>query len=247
MAHTVIRLKEVASTNSYIRQYSEDGLVVVAEHQTAGRGRRGRTFQSVEGKGLYLSVLLNKPGLTIEQVFSLTPIAAQAVADAVEGISGVRPGIKWINDLILNEGKLCGILTELVLTERGKVSSVILGIGINLNQCREDFDAELRDKAISLAMATGRNWDREQMLEALLDALDRRLEEWLAGRLDLEGYRKDCITLGRDVVVLRGKERREARAEAVDDSFGLVVCYPDGRREVLSSGEVSVRGKNGYI
>lgn len=247
MAHTVIRLDRVDSTNSYIRQFSEDGLVVIADSQTAGRGRQGRSFQSEAGKGIYLSMLLKKTGLKLAQAFSLTPVAAQAVADAIEGVTGVRPGIKWINDLILDERKLCGILTELVLTPEGGVESIILGIGVNVTHTQTEFDEEIRDKAISLAMATGQSWDREALIDAILTALDARLEDWLMGKVDLDGYRRDCVTLGREVRVIRGSKCESAYAETIDDSFALVVRFADGRREHLSSGEVSIRGAHGYI
>lgn len=246
MERSIIRLDRVDSTNNYIRQFSQHGLVVVADSQTDGRGRQGRSFQSVPGKGLYFSVLL-KPQVSVAQVFSLTPVAAQAVCDGIQTLTGHRPGIKWINDLILEGRKICGILTELTLTSEGEVDSLILGVGVNVNQTLEEFDDQLRDKAGSLVMATGQSWDREALLEAVLNALDTRLEGWLQGDADLEGYRADCLTLGREVRVLRGGESRPAFAETVDDEFALVVRYPDGRREKLSSGEVFIRGREGYL
>lgn len=246
MERNIIRLNQVDSTNNYIRQFSRHGLVVVADSQTAGRGRQGRNFQSVPGKGLYFSMLL-KPQVSVAQVFSLTPLAAQAVCDGIEQVTGHRPGIKWINDLILEGRKICGILTELNLTPEGEVDSIILGVGVNVNQTPEEFDEELRGKAGSLAMATGQSWDREALFTAILNALDLRLEHWLQGDADLEGYRADCLTLSREVWVLRGGKSEAAYAETVDDDFALVVRYPDGRRETLSSGEVSIRGEQGYI
>lgn len=246
MEFQLIRLDRVDSTNDYIRQFDRHGLVVVTEHQTAGRGRQGRSFQSVPGKGLYFSLLL-KPRVRAEQVFSITPVAAQAVCDGIEAVTGCRPAIKWINDLIMGDRKICGILTELTLTPRGEVDRVILGVGINVNHEPEDFDEPLRCTAGSLAMATGKCWDREALLSAVLDALDRRLKAWQRGATDLEGYRADCLTLGRQVRVLRGGKSEAAFAEAVDDDFALVVRYADGGREHLSAGEVSVRGEYGYI
>lgn len=245
MEHRIIRLEQVDSTNNYIRQFSEDGLVVIADTQTAGRGRQGRSFQSAPKAGIYLSMLL-KPKVSLDKLFHLTPIAAQAVCDGIETVTGQRPRIKWINDLLMDDRKICGILTELSLTGEGAVEQVILGIGINVNQCLEDFEASLRSIAGSIAMATGRTWDREALLAAVLQALDGRLEAWARDEVDLMGYRADCATLGRQVRVLRGGGERNAFAEDIDEDFALVVRYEDGSRERINSGEVSVRGLEGY-
>lgn len=245
MEHTIIRVKSVPSTNDYIRQFSEGGTIVLADTQTAGRGRQGRGFQSVPGAGIYFSMLL-KPKVDIEQVFSLTPVAAQGVCDAIERLTGVRPKIKWINDILMDGRKICGILTELMLAPDGRVDKVILGIGINVNQKLEDFDASLGDIAGSIAMATGKTWDKEVLTTALIDALDRRIADWEMGNTDVAGYCADCATLGREVSVIRGDCARTGYAETIADDFSLVVRWPDGTRAQISSGEVSVRGLAGY-
>lgn len=245
MEHRIIRVDSVPSTNDYIRQFSEGGTIVLADNQTAGRGRQGRDFQSVPGAGIYFSMLL-KPNVGLEQVFSFTPIAAQAVCDAIERLTGVRPKIKWINDILMDGRKICGILTELMLTPDGSIDKVILGIGINVNQALEDFAPQLREIAGSIAMATGKRWNREELTTALIDTLDRRIADWEAGDVDVAGYRADCATLGREVKVLRGKNERTGYAENIADDFSLVVRWPDGTTEQISSGEVSVRGLAGY-
>ena len=247
----ILCLETVDSTNNEVKRRAVDqvpqGLVVVSAQQTGGRGRRGRSFVSPPG-GLYLSALL-RPNCPLEQVSALTAWSAVAVCDAVEGVCGIRPGIKWPNDVILAGRKLCGILTELELEgETAALRYVVLGIGVNLAQTEADFGPEVAPVAISLAQALGRAPRRAELASALLDALDKldrdfpgQWENWLAR------YRADCITVGRPVKVLRGQEERTGTAVEVDGDFALVVRWADGSQEALSSGEVSVRGLLGYV
>ena len=248
----LVCLETVDSTNNDLKRRAvgeaPDGLVVVAEEQTGGRGRRGRSFASPAGKGLYLSALL-RPSCTLEQLPALTAWSAVAVCDAVEALCGVRPGIKWPNDVILDGRKLCGILTELELeAETAALRHVVVGVGINLTQTAADFGPEVAPVAVSLAQALGRAPRRAEMAAAVLAALDELYAAFPAERAAwLERYRADCLTLGRTVRLLRAGEEEEAFAEAVDDAFALVVRRADGSREAVSSGEVSVRGLLGYV
>ena len=210
--------------------------------------RRGRSFVSPAGQGLYLSVLL-RPRCPLEEVSALTAWTAVAVCNAVERVCGVRPGIKWPNDVILDGRKLCGILTELELeAESAALRHVVVGVGINLTQTAADFGPEVAPVAVSLAQALGRAPRRAEMAAAVLAALDELYAAFPAERAAwLERYRADCLTLGRTVRLLRAGEEEEAFAEAVDDAFALVVRRADGSREAVSSGEVSVRGLLGYV
>ena len=218
------------------------------ERRSRGRGRRGRSFVSPAGQGLYLSVLL-RPRCPLEEVSTLTAWTAVAVCNAVERVCGVRPGIKWPNDVILDGRKLCGILTELELeAETAALRHVVVGVGINLTQTAADFGPEVAPVAVSLAQALGRAPRRAEMAAAVLAALDELYAAFPAERAAwLERYRADCLTLGRTVRLLRAGEEEEAFAEAVDDAFALVVRRADGSREAVSSGEVSVRGLLGYV
>ena len=248
----IVCLETVDSTNSEAKRRAAggapDGLAVLAEGQTGGRGRRGRSFLSPAGKGLYLSVLL-RPRCALEQVPALTAWTAAAVCGAVEGLCGLRPGIKWPNDVILEGRKLCGILTELELeADTGELGYVVVGLGLNVSQTKADFGPEVAPLAISLAQALGRAPRRAEVAAAVLDALDgmyaafpEQREDWLAR------YRARCLTVGRPVRLLRPGGEEEAHAEGIDDDFALVVRHPDGRRETVSSGEVSVRGLLGYV
>lgn len=247
----LVCLDTVDSTNNEVKRRAvdavPDGLAVVAAQQTGGRGRRGRTFVSPPG-GLYLSALL-RPQCPLEQVSALTAWSAVAVCDAIQQVCGVRPGIKWPNDVILEGRKLCGILTELELEgETAALRYVVVGIGVNLSQTEANFGPEVAPVAISLAQALGSAPRRAEVAAALLDSLDR-LDRDFPGQWDswLERYRKDCITVGKPVQVLRGNQACTGMAVWVDDSFALVVRWEDGAQEALSSGEVSVRGLLGYV
>lgn len=222
-----------------------DGTVVIADGQTAGRGRLGRSFQSVRGLGLYLSVLW-RPATEPQQWMALPALGAVAAVRAIERVCGLQAQIKWPNDLVLQGKKVGGILTESVLLPRQ--AAVVLGIGINVAHRPEDFDGEVRDLAASLELLAGRHVDRAALAAALVEELDILRREALEHpRLWLEEYRQKCLTVGREVQVIAGDAVRPATALAVDEEFGLTVRYEDESVETVRAGEVSVRGLYGYV
>ena len=248
----LVCLERVDSTNTYLKRRGAEGaphgLAALAEEQTGGRGRRGRRFESPKGAGLYLSVLL-RPSCAPAEAVTLTAWVGVAVCDAVEQAAGVRPRIKWTNDIILNGKKLCGILTEMsVEGEAGAVDYVVAGMGTNVGETAEYFAAAgLSDVATSLAME-GYAVDRCVLAACLLNALDHMAKEFPWNREKwLERYRADCLTPGREVKLLGPGGERRARALEIDDNFGLVVACEDGAVETVTSGEVSVRGIAGYV
>lgn len=244
-------LPEVDSTNDYLKRIAAEGAphgtVALSDHQTLGRGRRGRSFLSPPGVGLYLSILL-RPECPPARLMHLTCASGVAMCDAIEKSVGFRPGIKWTNDIVYGHRKLGGILTELRLNSRGLVDYAIVGIGINCCQAEVDFPEEIRSVAGSLAMVAGQTVDRFRVAAAEMDALyamDCRLlteQEAL-----LSQYRKDCITIGQEVSLVRGDEIRHGKALDVDHEGALVVQFSDGHTEAVNSGEVSVRGMYGYV
>lgn len=244
-------LSETDSTNSACRRLAlegaPDGTVVLADCQTAGRGRRGRSFQSPAGKGLFFSILW-RPDCAPEQLLPLTALSAVAVCRAIRQVCGAQAQIKWPNDLVLSGRKLAGILTEMALEgESGHVSHVVVGIGINVHQRLTDFDGEVAQIATSLDLALGGSVCRAQLAAALLEEMDILLREVLfAPEKWLAEYRAACLNIGKTVQLIWGEEREPAQALAVDDRYGLVVRHRDGRVETLRSGEVSVRGLYGY-
>lgn len=248
----LICLETVDSTNNYAKQLADGGAphgtVVISEQQSGGRGRQGKQFSSPAGKGLYLSVLL-RPDLPADEVVNLTAWTAVAVCEALESCTGVRPGIKWTNDIILEKKKLCGILTELGLEgESGHVQYVVAGIGVNISQTLEDFGPEVGQVAISLEQALGRSVRRADLATELIRALDRMWAGYPAKKADyLARYRADCVTTGHEVRLVRSGQTRTAFAEEINEDFDLMVRYPDGSREAVMAGDVSVRGLLGYV
>lgn len=229
------------------RQGAEHGTVLIADHQTGGHGRMGRTFLSPEGMGIYMSILL-RPECSPAELMHLTCAAAAYMCDAVEKAAGFRPGIKWTNDLVCGKRKLGGILTELGLHAKGGVDYAIIGIGINVCQRECDFAPEIRDIAGSLSMAAGKQIDRSRAAAAMMDALYDMDLHLLTGKADmLRRYRENCITIGQDISLLRGDEVRYGTALDVDDNGALIVRFHDGRIQAVNSGEVSVRGMYGYV
>lgn len=250
VGNRVICLDIIDSTNTECKrlaaQGAESGLVVIAGEQTGGKGRRGRSFQSLPGKGLYLSTLL-RPHAAPEDIQQLTAWVAVAVCRAVESLTGLSSQIKWVNDPLLDGKKLCGILCELGLTPAGGLDYVVVGIGINLSQTPEDFGEELHPIATSLAQHTPCPPTRSQVAAALIAELNTLWEHFPAGKARyLEEYRRRCVTTGREVRLIKGDETRTAFALRVNDDFTLHVRLPDGKEEDIFSGEVSVRGIEGY-
>ena len=197
----------IDSTNTRARelavQGAPGGTVLIADHQTGGRGRRGRSFHSPAGSGIYMSLIL-RPNCSPAELMHLTCATAVAVCDAVEHSCGIRPGIKWTNDLVCGAKKLAGILTELGLSPKGTVDYAIIGIGINCCQEISDFPEEIRDIAGSLHTVTGQQIDRAKVAAAMIDALYRMKKALLTEKeAILNRYRADCVTLGKQVSVVK--------------------------------------------
>lgn len=239
----------IDSTNTYAKQLASrgapQGTVVIAGTQTGGRGRLGRSFSSPADMGIYLSVIL-RPDCKPDELMHLTCATAVASCEAVKVSCGQEPVIKWTNDLILGRRKLGGILTELSIgQETGMVDWVVVGVGINCCQKEADFPPEIRDMACSLGITPQ---DRASVAAALIRSLAsmaEHLQDHKAAIMD--AYRGKCVTLGREISVLRGDSVRYGIAVAIDDDGGLTAQYPDGTRETVTSGEVSIRGMYGYL
>lgn len=250
-AERVRVLEETDSTNNAAKDLAAhgapEGTVVIAERQTSGKGRLGRSFVSPPGVGLYLSAVL-RPEVPPASLLHLTAVAAEATVEAIFETAGVRPGIKWTNDLVLDRRKLVGILTELSLqAESGLVEYVVVGIGTNCNHVPEDFPSEVRPIAVSLLEATGRAVDRNAYAAALIRQLHKASQTLFTGKAEwMARYTSDCVTIGQDIKVVRGDTERLAHADGIDQDGALLVTYEDGSKGTVSSGEVSVRGMYGY-
>ena len=232
--------ESVASTNlvaaTRIGEGAAEWHTVVALSQSEGQGRLGRSFFSPHGTGLYMSTILYPDK---EQTELITGCAAVCVCEAMEAL-GFAPGIKWVNDIIIDNKKVCGILAKGI--HKGEKSAVILGIGINLFKPEGGFPEEISEIATYLFEKEEKGVF-EKLLGEIIRGFKKRYEA--AGRDDsLAQYRKRCITAGREVSVFpagREGDSRKAHAISVDEGYHLTVEYEDGERESLLSGEVSVR------
>ena len=243
----IIWYDEIDSTNDQakllIRQDAPHGTVLIADHQTGGRGRMGRSFSSPAAMGVYMSVILRLQ-TPPDQLMHLTCAAAVAACNGVEKAVHLRPGIKWTNDLVFGGKKLAGILTELVITP-GETAAII-GIGVNCDQREEDFPEEIKSFAGSLFMACGQDVDRAQVAAALIEAFSQMAEN-LTNKLSiLNTYRRDCITVGKEISLLTPGEIRHGKAIGIDENCALIVEFADGHLEAVKAGEVSIRGMYGY-
>lgn len=238
----------IGSTNDEAKMLANSGAphgtVLVADMQTGGRGRMGRSFHSPSGTGIYLSVVL-RPQCRAEDLMHLTCAAAVGVCDAIESVTGFRPGVKWINDLVANGKKLGGILTELSLNSDGSVRYAVVGIGINCN--RKAFPKELENIATCLQSILGQAVSREELMGALIRETERISRRLFADKKEImDTYKQNCVTLGQPVKVFDSHGIRSGMAIDLQDDGQLVVQFENGSIEAVGSGEVSVRGFFGY-
>ncbi len=244
--------ESIPSTNDHAKylaaQGAPHGTIVIADHQSGGRGRMGRSFYSPCGQGLYMSILL-RPQCHANSLMHLTCAAAVAVCNGIFRATNLLPEIKWTNDIVWQKKKLGGILTELsVNSQTGRLDYAIIGIGINCNQAPMNFPEEIRSIAASLSMALGHNINREALCASVILALDGVLNILTSRKDDILGqYKARCITLGKDISLLQGDSVIHAHATDIDGDGGLIVTLPDGTVKTVTSGEVSVRGMYGYI
>lgn len=229
-------LPSTNDTAKAIAATAAHGTVILAEHQTAGRGRKGRAFFSPPGCGLYMSVILRER-LTAARVELLTSAAAVAVANAIEGLVPAAVQIKWVNDLLIDGKKVCGILTEGAPNAAGEYDFAVIGIGVNISTV--DFPPELDAVASSLLRACGTAPDRAALAAAILHALETVLADMESGAFLKETRRRSAV-LGKTVTVVRGNETFLAQAIEIDDKGALIVETAGGRQR-LCSGEVSLR------
>lgn len=246
LRHTLPRLvveQTLVSTNLTAKQLAAGGAphgaLVAANYQTGGRGRRGRSFASPPGTGLYLSMVLRR-ALPMQSAVLITSAAAVAVCRALEAISGKQLDIKWVNDLYFHGKKCCGILTEAAADmESGGVDYLVVGIGVNLYEPEGGWPAELRDIATAV-FTPDEAVNRCRLAAAIADEL-LTLYDALPDTAFLEEYRARNIVPGRDVLILQNGRSRPAHALAITDDGHLLVRLPDGSEETLSFGEISIR------
>lgn len=245
----LIHFQSVGSTNDKAKELAvkaEEGTVIVAEEQTSGKGRLGRSWSSPGRKGIYASIIL-KPDMEPFNAAKLTLLGAAAVALALEDC-GIESQIKWPNDIIINGKKAAGILTEMS-SELGIVNYIILGIGINVNQSVEELPPELVDRATSLMIAAGKAIQRKHLLAQVLNRLDELYVQFKeTGDIDqaLDICRERSAVIGKDIIVVQGRKQRPGHAVSINHDGELMVRFDEGLEQVIS-GEVSIRTEYGYI
>ena len=241
----VLHYGEVDSTNIVAKRLALEGasapLVVVADSQTKGRGRGGKAFFSPSDSGLYLSLLI-KPNFTTTMALRITAAAAIAVSRSIEELSDKKATIKWVNDIFIDEKKVCGILTEGVSGfESGKLESVVIGIGINLKTPKGGFPKELQGSATALygeevPQGVTKNHLAAKVLTNLLSLLDQ-----LDNFKFMEEYRQRSMVLNKEITVYHGREQYNGVVRAITDEGGLIVILEDGSERELNSGEITIR------
>ena len=242
----VVFEKEVDSTNLMVRRLADQGMphgtLALAELQMAGRGRRGREWFSPEGSGIWMSLLL-RPALAAEKISMLTIITAMAVYDGLAPLVSDL-SIKWPNDLLIGQKKVCGILTEMVPSE-SSLPLVVVGIGINVNT--EDFPEDLAEIATSLRAAAGKSFDRSRIIADIMQAFEARYAQLTAcGDLrDMrEAYEDRLVCKNRRINMISPAGVTSGTAEGIDDLGHLLVRMAGGSLQSVMSGEISVRNSD---
>ena len=240
--YEIYEYDSLESTNTLLferaKQGERDKTVIVARHQTGGRGRRGKSFFSPNGTGLYMSVLTRK-ALSLDTLNYFTPAVAVAVANAIESVSHKKCGIKWVNDIYIEGRKVAGILTETKCDfEKGKLCFVVIGIGINLTVPKGDFPDEIKNIAAAVFDECGEDLRTKMMKEVILN-LDKIIDNFVPERFIGE-YKERSILDGRQIEIIADNGIRQATALCIDDMARLVVKTEQGE-ETLTSGDVSVK------
>ncbi len=237
-------LDSTDSTNSRLKEEAQagakDGTVIIAENQTGGRGRLGRSFHSPSQSGIYMSLLIRPTEET--DIGLITAYTAVAVCKALEKAGSASLGIKWVNDIIKDEKKVCGILAEAGI-ENGKLGYIVVGIGINVYPPQDDFPSDIKNIAGSVFNVQRPN-ARNEIISEILNSFFNKSQNSQTVFFDtsfIEEYRKRSVVVGKKINVHQKNEIKEALALHIDDRCNLIVQYENGETEALSFGEISIR------
>lgn len=246
----IVYFDEIDSTNNRAKELGEKdgvhGTLFVADRQVAGKGRRGRVWESPKGISIYMTILL-RPDLIPTKAPMLTLVMAQSVAEGIREVTGMETGIKWPNDIVMNKKKVCGILTEMS-TEIDYINYVVIGVGINVNQ--KVFDEELKEKATSLMIETGAPVKRSALIAAVMKHFEKNYALFIENG-DLSGlqesYNEMLVNRGKEVRILEPGNEYNAHAYGINETGELIVRTQKGEEKHIFAGEVSVRGIYGYV
>lgn len=247
--HPVLHWEELPSTQDVIKQLARndapEGVLCLAEEQVSGRGRLGRQWVSPPRGGIYMSILI-RPRMAPTRVQLLNLAAGLAVRQALKDLLGVETQLKWPNDLLFEEKKICGILSE-TASEADRVHFAVTGIGLNANIAPGQFPAEITKRATSLAILLGRNVHRGEVVAAIVRGLYGRIRalEKIDGADELVAeYRRHCHTLGRDVRVITDSGDVEGVAQDIDSSGALIVATGKGLITFGAADIIHLRGRS---
>ncbi len=243
------------STNPDAKRFAEEGephgTIVVADRQTAGRGRRGRSWASPAGTSIYFTIVV-RPVFAPDKASMITLVTALSVAQAIEEVTGLRAQIKWPNDIVVHKKKVCGILTEMSMTpEMDEIQFVVAGVGVNTNHdSPEDFPEEIRETATSLKIESGKQIDRAGLLERILARFEKNYD-FFAETEDLSGlqeaYQAHLINMDAQVMILDPAGEYTGISRGITKTGELIVERDNGEQTLVYAGEVSVRGLYGYV
>ncbi len=240
--------KTITSTNTVLKQKAFDGekewSILIAQEQTAGRGRMNRKFYSPSDTGIYMSILL-RPECPVTQALMITTMTAVAVSEALDEVFDVETKIKWVNDIYYDNKKICGILTEAsVDVETSKLIYAVVGIGINVKEPKDSFPHEIKDIAGAMAELEPQNEVNDNLRNRIIAKIIQKMYdnyEDLDRHKFMKVYKDKSMLIGKDVYILSDEAKEILHVLDIDDEAGLVVKHQDGSIEHLTSGEVSVR------
>ncbi|MGE4284714.1 MAG: biotin--[acetyl-CoA-carboxylase] ligase, partial [Clostridia bacterium] len=237
----------VTSTNTVAKQLAaggcEEGTLVIADNQSSGKGRMGRSWSSPPSTGIWMSVILY-PKISPMQAPFITILAALAVAVSIEETTQAKPGIKWPNDIVMEKKKVCGILTEMN-AEIETINYVVVGIGINVNMQKDDFPSDLHETAASIKMITGQAVNRNMLIRKILENFEHYyMKALIDGNRNeiVSEYKKYSLTLNARVKAQYQSHEIIGVAVDISDEGELLIKTDDGETNKILSGEVSVRG-----
>ena len=223
------------------------GTLVIADRQQAGRGRRGRVWESPAGENVFMSIVL-RPRIPAEKAPMLTLVMALALAEGISVISGVQAGIKWPNDIVIHRHKICGILTEMHMNSDGSIRDVVIGVGINVNM--QEFPASIRDMAGSLYTETGEKYDRNELIASVMEHFEKNYDIFAEAEslAPLKAaYEERLLNMEQEVRVLDPAGEYTGKALGITLTGELRVERQGGMITEVNAGEVSVRGLYGYV
>ncbi|WP_456278570.1 biotin--[acetyl-CoA-carboxylase] ligase [Bacillus sp. AK128] len=236
---TVTSTQKIAHKLAY--DGANEGTIILAEEQIAGRGRLDRSWYSPKYTGIWMSIIL-RPAIPLPQSPQLTLLAAVSIAQAIQEVTGLEPEIKWPNDILFDRKKTVGILTELQ-AEADRINSIIIGVGINVNQSEQDFPDDIKEKSTSLFIQSGKKVNRAELIQTILEKLEKLYESYLQTgfypiKLLWEAY---AISIGKEIVASTLNGKIIGMAKGITDEGVLVIEDESGKTHYVHSADIEIK------